>query len=238
MFLTVMARLRPLLGRIGERPRRVEVPRAQSVRTRIALADAVVDPWRRHFGLALPVRWSNAAIPGGVGVRNDVEPTILVTPGIGVASLAELRFRLAWATATVAMGLAIVEDPEGVPLVSLLRALPVLIDSDHEPSDPTAKVVSDALLGAGSFVDLAADEKAALAAELEHWLEIANGVERLHTVLRRAEVLFATRLSGQLDGALLALAHDMGLVKERRPDPVATLRTEEAHWLLRGLGLY
>lgn len=53
--------------------------------------------------------------------------------------------------------------------------------------------------------------------------------------LDRARMLWACRVSGQLDGALLGLAHDKGLVQAGRPDPRATLRHADALWLLRAL---
>jgi hypothetical protein len=32
--------------------------------------------------------------------------------------------------------------------------------------------------------------------------------------------------------------HDHGFVAQGRPDPVTTLRHDDAHWLLRALGMY
>jgi hypothetical protein len=215
----------------------------------MALADSIVAPWRRALGLALPIAWSSAKLPGGVGVRNSSTPTIALGSGVAAAAVPELRFRLARATATIMMGLSVLEDGRGKKLEDLLDALGRVANPGHVPTGGSAHAIADALSqrGAGGARVSGAEggeaqmqpaERAALADELAHWLTEARGVDRLSLQLRRAQMLFATRLSGQLDGALLALAHDMSFVARGRPDPVATLRHDDAHWLLRALGMY
>jgi tetratricopeptide (TPR) repeat protein len=233
-----LVRLRESLAGITEEERVTEPP-TEAAKTRVALADSIVAPWRRALGLALPIVWSSRKLAGGVGVRNSATPSIALGSGVAVAAVPELRFRLARATATIMMGLSVLEDGRGRKLEDLLDALGRVANPGHVPTGASAHAIADSLSQRGSVsAHMQAAERAALADELAHWLTEARGVDRLALQLRRAQMLFATRLSGQLDGALLALAHDMGFVAQGRPDPVATLRHDDAHWLLRALGMY
>jgi hypothetical protein len=175
----------------------------------------------------------------GVGVRNSAEPAIVLGSAVAGAELAELRFRLARATAIIAMGLAVVEEGSERTLEDVLDALERLADPVHEPTRPGA-AIADRLFAPAAHELLANPlDREALAELIAHRRSTPDGIAKLGVELHRAALLFATRLSGQLDGALLTLAHDQGLADQQgRPDPVGTLRSEDVHWLLRNLGLY
>ncbi len=211
-------------------------PSTAGAKARLALAESIVDPWRRALGCDFPLAWSRARLPGGIGLANRDTPTILLGSGVTVCSVAELRFRLARAATSIASGLAILEDGHGVPLGEVLDGLGRVASPSHVPSGRTARQLAEALTARNASQP--PREGAQLAAELAHWRTSTGGIERLEVELRRAVLLFATRLCGQLDGALLTLAHDNGFVGEGRPDPVATLRYEDAYWLLRALQMY
>lgn len=235
----LLTRVRGALAGIPEHSALLEPPPNETIHTRLTLADTIVEPWRRHLGLHLPIAWSRTPFPGNVGVRNAHQPTIVLGPGAERTPLPELRFRLAAATGVVGMGLAIVFDPAGHDLGDVLDAIGQIANPGHEPTGTSAQHIADALASAGhTAAAIEPSQRARLMEELAHWLTAPSGIAQLHSELRRARILFATRLSGQLDGALQALAHDMGLARDGKADAVATLRTEEATWLLRALGLY
>lgn len=152
---------------------------------RWALVNALLDPWRHTFELALPLRWSEVILPGGVGLDLHDGPAVSLSPGVDACSVPELRYRLAYAVAGIVLG--------------------------HEPPQP------------------AADTRPSAQPRNED-----THLERLD----RARMLWACRLSGQLDGALLRLAHDEGFVQAGRPEPRATLQHADAQWLLRALRVY
>ena len=211
-------------------------PSSAGAKARVALAESIVQPWRRSLGCEFPLAWTRARLPGGVGLANRDVPTILLGAGVTVCSVAELRFRLARAATSIVSGLAILEEGHGIRLEELLDGLGRMASPSHVPTGRPAREVAEALTAADA--SLSPREGAQLARELAHWLTSTGGVERLDVELRRAVLLFSTRLCGQLDGALLTLAHDRGFVGEGRPDPVATLRYEDAYWLLRALQMY
>ena len=235
----LLTRLRGSLAGVPEHSALLEPPPNETIHTRLRLADTILEPWRRHLGLRLPIAWSRTPFPGNVGVRNAHQPTVVLGPGAERTSLPELRFRLAAATGVIGMGLAIVFDPAGHDLGDVLDAVGQLANPGHEPTGMAAQYIADTLASAGhTAASLDQVQRARLVEELAHWLTAPAGIAQLHGELRRARILFATRLSGQLDGALQALAYDMGLTIDGKPDAVGTLRTEEATWLLRALGLY
>lgn len=216
-----------------------EGPPSVAARTRMALADSIVAPWRRALDLPLPLAWTRAKVGGGVGVRNWNPATIVLGSGVAAASVPELRYRLAGATAAIAGGFAVLEEEAGVELGDLLDALGRIANPGHVPTGRPAQVIADALSQRGTSAnEMPPAERAALADELAHWLTDRGGLHRLRTQLSRAQKLFAARLSGQLDGALLAVAHDNGFIAHGRPDPVVTLRHDDVQWLLRALGMY
>jgi len=231
-----LASARDALAGFTQAPESSAVPTTAGAKARLALAESIVEPWRRALDCELPLAWSRARLPGGVGLANRDEPTILLGAGVTVCSVAELRFRLARAATSIASGLAILEEGHGVRLDELLDGLGRLASPSHVPTRRAAREIAEALTAARE--PLSPRDGAQLGRELAHWLTSTGGVERLEVELRRAVLLFATRLCGQLDGALLTLAHDRGFVGEGRPDPVATLRHEDAYWLLRALQMY
>ncbi len=231
-----LASARDALAGFTRAPDSEASPASAGALARVALAESIVEPWRRALGCEFPLAWSRARLPGGVGLANRDTPTILLGAGVTVCSVAELRFRLARAATCIFSGLAILEEGHGLRLDELLDGLGRMASPSHVPTGRPAREVAEALTAAGS--SLSPREGAQLARELAHWLTSTGGVERLDVELRRAVLLFATRLCGQLDGALLTLAHDRGFVGEGRPDPVATLRYEDAYWLLRALQMY
>ena len=231
-----LASARDALAGFSRAPHEEDVPSTAGAKARLALAESLVEPWRRALDCPLPLAWTRARLPGGVGVANYDEPTILLGAGVTVCSVAELRFRLARAATSIASGLAILEDGHGIRLDELLDGLGRMASPSHVPTRRDARDLAEALTDA--HISLSPRDRAQLGQELAHWLSSTGGIERLAVELRRAVLLFATRLSGQLDGALLTLAHDRSFVTSGRPDPVATLRYEDAYWLLRALQMY
>jgi len=202
---------------------------------RLRMAETIVQPWRNVLGVRLPVTWTESGLPGGVGAISRTPPTLVLGRGCELLPAAEFRFRLAMATAAIAMGLVVLDDPH-LDLGSMLDALYKLCAPEHEPTELSAVWVAriEATLRAGAT--LLAEEREALLEDLGK--RETTDVPGLRTQLNRARLLFASQLSGQLDGALLALGRDQGVMQDGRLDPVATLRTKDAHWLLRAMGLY
>ena len=206
--------------------------------TRFALADTIVEPLRRHLGLPLPLRFDPDAGQTAISVAATAPPSIVVGPAVEKLSVAELRFRLARGATTIAMGLSAVASGR-VPLVDLLDGLMRMASPGHEATRKGARGIADRVSRDGLHRRLTPPERQALASELSHWLSREDEPAPLRAELDRFVLWFATRLSGQLDGALSYLARDFGtLLNTGTPDPVATLRTEAAQWLLRGLELY
>jgi hypothetical protein len=204
---------------------------------RIELAETIVEPWRAILGVDVPIAWTDDPVPGGVAVRNDRPPRIVLGRACATTSLPELTFRLASATAGVALGLLVLETGEIDPGV-LLDALGQLANPAHQPTGAQALALADELaVREARSIALTAGQRASLLDELAHWLTIPDGLDRLRAVLHRARLLLATRLGSQLDGALLTIARDQGLVYEGRIDAAATLRLDDATWLLRALSL-
>ena len=120
----------------------------------------------------------------------------------------------------------------------LLDALGQLANPAHQPTGAQALALSDELaVREARSIGLNAAQRTGLVDELAHWLTIPDGPDRLRVVLHRARLLLATRLGSQLDGALLTIARDHGLVHEGRVDAAATLRLDDVTWLLRALSL-
>jgi len=206
------------------------LPLESALETRFALANTILEPWRRHFRRELPLVWSDARLPGGVGAGGD-PPVIFVGASVRGCSLAELRYRLAYACGGIILGTLPLdcEDPSPGDQLETLR----------QRLRTSASVENAGACGWVRLADLVAGhERRALAEHLDHALAAGTSARTLVEELTRARMLFACRLSGQLDGALATLAHDQGLLHEGRPDPLATLRHADAHWLLQALGLY
>jgi tetratricopeptide (TPR) repeat protein len=204
---------------------------------RMELAETIVEPWRAILGVDLPLAWTEDPLPSGVAVRNDQPPRILLGRACTSQSLPELTFRLARATAGVALGLTVLEAGE-VDLGGLLDALGQLANPAHQPTGAQALALADTLAARDARnIGLTVSQRAGLLDELAHWLTTPGGLPRLHGMLRRSRLLLATRLGTQLDGALLAIARDHGFLQEGRVDAAAALRVDDATWLLRALSL-
>lgn len=206
--------------------------------TRMELAETIVEPWRATLGVDLPLTWTEEALPGGVALCNDRPPQLLLSRASASLGLPELTFRLALATATVALGLAVLEH-DAVDLGVLLDALGQVANPGHQPTGAHALALADVLVSRDARnIGLTTTQRAELLDELAHWLTTEHGLTRLRGMLRRSRLLLATRLGAQLDGALLAIAREHGLVEEDgRVDAAAALRLDDATWLLRALSL-
>lgn len=204
---------------------------------RMELAETIVEPWRAILGLDLPLGWTDDPLPSGVAVRNDRPPRVVLSRACATMSLPELTHRLALATAGVALGLVVLETGE-VDMGVLLDALGQLANPAHQPTGGEAQALADLLAAREARnIGLTNAARAGLLDELAHWLTTPGGLPRLRIALRRARLLLATRLGSQLDGALMALARDHGLLDEGRVDAAAALRVDDATWLLRALSL-
>ncbi|MCY1009082.1 hypothetical protein OV079_26675 [Nannocystis pusilla] len=205
---------------------------------------AIVEPevaWlRAATGLRLPVRVGRGGPEGGVAIRNEREPALVVYPAIERQAARERRFRLALAAELVRGGLAIVLDPAGASLHELLAALAWLGEPSQPPTLPGAQTIVRLWQKRGVTPEQFTPElRARLGTQLDGWRTDTASVTRLATLLRGDHCVAAARLSGAFDGALLAIGRDA-----RLPAPVdeASARqvcaTDEAQRLFRGAGLF
>lgn len=236
-----LAALRDHLAGLGNEgaptPASPHTPAPRWWQSRMELAETIVEPWRAILGVDLPLAWTDASLPGGIAVRNDRPPRVLMGDVCATMGLAELTFRLAMATATVALGTAVLAAGS-LDLGVLLDAMAQLANPGHQPTGVRAQLMADVLAARDARnIGLTNTQRASLADELAHWLTSDDGLARLDASLRRSHLLIATRMSGRLDGALLTIARDHGLLSGRRLDATATLRQDDADWLLRALSL-
>jgi hypothetical protein len=214
----------------------------------IARVEALVSAWARvgpTLGLC-----AGEDDPRGVVLRLDLgRPALAISPAIVDLPPAELRFRIAHAVCGVASGIApllVVDetvhaaDADGPDDMALrLDALAVLANPTHVPTGARARAYADRLLDRpGRTRDLPPPLRFALVAELGHWLSAPSHLQQLRVELERAWLSLAVRSSSELAGALWALARDLAGPGAAPLDPVTTLRSEPAQWLLRELGLY
>ncbi len=211
----------------------------------LALAEAELGPLRAALGLELPVRVGCGAADGGVVVRNERPPTIGVGAALVGLGAGERRFRLGFAAAMIAGGLAIVTDPQGASLPELLAALHHLADGsgplliEIKIKLPGAQTIVRALAArgfTGEQLPLALRE--ALVREIADWQQSRASVAHLAQLLRRDCLQVALRLSGALDGALATIGRDA-----RLPGPpdekgkLQVLASPDGQYLLRAAGL-
>ena len=233
----VMLQLRdPLAGVRGQsgssRP-------ARTPKERLAVRHAVqaVSSWRVALAIDFNIAVTDQPLVAGIGIRNLAKPTIIVNEGVVDVPEVERKYRLAYAAAALTTGLALVldDDPIGVP--DLLDALTSLVKPRHEPTTDAARGLVDTLSARGLTASkLDADLRRSLARELDHW---RSAPEKLERVMHRACMLIAARLSGQVDGALAAMARDRGMLTDAgKPGDPAVLETSNATWLLRALGVF
>lgn len=205
--------------------------------SRMELAETIIEPWRVMLGVDVPVAWTEHEVPGGITVRNDRPPRIVLGRQSATLEMPELSARLAYATATIALGLAVLQSG-ALPPSALLDALIQLANPGHQPTGQAAQALADVLAARDAHnIGLDAGQRAGLMDELVHWLTIEDGVARFTTHLHHARLLLATRLCGHLDGALHVLGRDHGLLVDGRLDAAATLRLDDTTWLLRALSL-
>ncbi len=217
----------------------------------IGRVDALLSAWGR-VGPRLdpcPVEGRDSR---GVVLRLDLgRPALAITRDVVDLPPAELRFRIAHAVCGVASGIApllslgtaagsehAAPDDDPSDMAQKLDALAVLANPTHVPTGARARAYADRLLDHPTrAIDLAPPLRFALMEELGHWLSSPQHLAQLRIELVRAWLSLATRTSGELAGALWALARD--LAGGGPPlEPVTTLRSEPAQWLLRELGLY
>jgi tetratricopeptide (TPR) repeat protein len=213
----------------------------------IARIEALLSAWAR-----VAPRLERCVVEGrdprGVVLRLDLgRPTLAITRDVVELPIAELRFRIAHAVCGVASGiaplLAPAWDTDGPSdatsdIAEKLDALAVLANPTHVPTGTRARAYADHLLDDSQRSDLPSALRFALLDELGHWLSSEQHVAQLRIELERAWLSLAARSSSELAGALWALARELAGPGARPLDPVATLRSEPAQWLLRELGLY
>ena len=224
---------------LGEAPAAARTPAEHEA---LALAEAELGSLRAALGLPMPLLLGHAGPDGGVSVRNDRPPAIVVNGAFAGLPPAERRFRLALAAAMIASGLAIVTDPQGASLPELLAALLHLADETCAVKLPGAQTIVRACVARGFRRErLASGLREALAREVTRWQESRESLVRLAHLLRRDNLRVATRLSGSLDGALRTLGRDARLLGPGALDErgaLLVLASEDAQWLLRSLALF
>jgi hypothetical protein len=234
----VLVQLRePLAGIRGEFVGSARPARTPKERLAVRHADRIVNPWRAALSVDLAIAVTEHNLPAGIGLRNLAKPTIIVSEKLVDVSEAERKYRLAYVAAALATGMAIVfdDDPIGVP--DLLDALTSLVKPRHEPTTDAARGLVDTLSARGLTASkLDVDLRRALARELDHW---RSAPAKLELVMHRSCMLLGARLSGSVDGALVAMARDRGLLTEiGRPGDPAILESTDAAWLMRALGVF
>jgi hypothetical protein len=259
----VLVQLRePLAGIRGDFVGSARPARTPKERLAVRHADRIVNPWRAGLGVDLAIAVTEhhqpgereattpanrkpstggphgrETLPAGIGLRNLAKPTIVVSEKLVDVPEAERKYRLAYVAAALATGMAIVfdDDPLGVP--DLLDALTSLVKPRHEPTTDAARGLVDTLSARGLTASkLDADLRRALARELDHW---RSAPAKLELVMHRSCMLLAARLSGSVDGALIAMARDRGLLTEiGKPGDPAILESTDAAWLMRALGVF
>ena len=203
----------------------------------VVLAEVELGPMRAALGLALPVTADGYPGEGGVGVRNERPPALGVGAALAGLSAAERRFRLAFAAAMIADGLAIVTDPQGASLPELLAALHHLADRTCPLRLPGAQAIVRALAARGfTGEQLPPASREALAREVSGWQQSRASVARLAQLLRRDSLRLALRLSGALDGALRTLGRD-ARVSGASDGTLQVLASADGRCLLRAAGL-
>jgi tetratricopeptide (TPR) repeat protein len=233
----VMLQLRDPLAGVRGKSGSSRPGRTPKERLAVQHAAQAVSVWRGALGVEFSIAVTEQPLVAGIGVRNLAKPTIVVNEGFVDVPEVERRYRLAYAAAALATGLALVldDDPIGVP--DLLDALMCLVKPRHEPTTDAARGLVDTLAARGLTASkLDADLRRSLARELDHWRSAPAKLER---IMHRACMLIAARLSGHVDGALAAMARDRGLLAEAgKPVDPAVLETSNAAWLLRALGVF
>lgn len=148
----------------------------------------------------------------------------------------ERRFREMHAHVGRFTGLAGLLAGDDGELVDRIDALATLANPEHRTTGAGAGRQAEALARRRAVVPLAT--RIAALDEIAHWLSSPEHVARLRVELQRHWWLVATRKSQELRGALRALAETIGTRTGAEVDAAATLRSDEARWLLRTLDVY
>jgi len=212
------------------------VPETAAERAAIQSAGRTTARWREAMGMTIPIRMTRDPLSRGIGVRNEPEPLILISGEFILLPEPERSFRLALAATTVASGLALLEDSYPGVIGDLVDALDVITTPRRTPASDGSAAILEGLANAGfNAAQLKPELRSGLINELEHW---RHNIDQLDHVIRRARLLLATYVSGRLDGALLALARDGGVLRDDPlPDGTPVLDTEDARWLLLSVGV-
>jgi tetratricopeptide (TPR) repeat protein len=233
--------LRDGLAAIEARPGPERSSPPMGLATVLERAEEIVGPWRERLGVPLPIGWVDGPDPHGVGIRNAAVPTIVLTPPSRGLGEPELQFRLADAAAGIVMGLAVLESST-FDLGDLLEAVRQSVNPMIRSTRPGGRHLADALAERGtSLLEMPLEDRADVVHETSHVLATSAALARLSSELQRGRRLFATRLSGRLDGALFALARQIPRStvggRPERLDGRALLEAPDVQWLLHGLGL-
>lgn len=234
----VLIQLRTRLAGVrAPNPIEFSMPETTTERATIQSAGRLTAPWRETLGMAIPVRLTKSELPMSIAVRNEAEPLILLNGEFIHLPEGERAFRLAMACTTIATGLALLDDSYPGVLNDLVDALVALVNPRHVPVSDGARTIVESLAAAGmTGAQLPTPLRERLGSELGHWFA---KTQQLEHVIRRSRLLLATRLSGRLDGALMAMARDRGLIVEGDPpDATTVLDTDDARWLLLSLGIF
>ncbi len=175
-----------------------------------------------------------ALLRASVAQRTDTW-TNVVPPEVAMPA-DERRFREMYAHVGRFTGLAGLLAGDDAELVDRLDALATLANPDHRTTGPRALHHAEALARRPTTVSRAS--RIAALDEIAHWLSSPDHIAGLRVELTRHWWLTATRKSHELRGALRTLAESVGTRSGDEIDAAATLRSDEARWLLRALELY
>ncbi len=222
-------------GRGGE----TVAPEGSLERAAMHAATGLVARLRSRIGLQVVLAFTREPLYAGIGLRNRVDPTLVVDASFLSVPEAEREFRVALALMAMASGLGMLTDTHPVAPAEVLGALSMLARPNVPVASEGARVIADALASRGLRpAMLPAALRQGLARELEHWLDRPQALEHWVALVRRGLLLAGARLSGRLDGALLAIARDHDLLDaDGRVEVAAVLASDDARWLLSQLGL-
>lgn len=218
----------------------VPVPIPTAAPEALATIDAIVAPLRERIAAGLTVVIDAGFTRPAVALAERRGRAVLrVNMDAFELPAGELRYRCIHAVIAAATGLGLLLLGDDDELAARLDALAVLANPTHTPTGERARVLANVLLDRHPRVlDLGVDQRMALLDELSYWLSSRERMARLRREFAWTCDLLATRASGELAGALRVIGSEAGALVAGEVDPLATLRTERAQWLLRSLGLY
>ncbi|GEM_PF-5172210 len=195
----------------------------------------LLGPWRNVFKMALPIEIIEDSVPGGIGLRNEHPPSLVISEAFNSLSEEERRYRTALVASTAAVGVAAIRDTDAFPVEDFIDALLSVVQPRHETQREGGAIIAD-VLAAREFTatSLAIQLRVRLQKELAHWKQSPARLER---TISRACALMAVQLSGCLEGALYALSRDLKLPCGSAESNAQVVKHPEAQWLLRALRL-